>query len=222
MSIRKFYIITIVNLILCLINLQSQIRVVVCKQLFYSDNNANINSINNVNYNEIEAGIPSFSIEQEEDGEENDSSYLVEEHGQHNTGILSNSLDKDVEITVDSIPITKRINASPTSQTTTFRTTPPKTTTQLQTTLLTTNNSINLNPYKRVCVYPNWAIIRESHVGRILPEDIDPHLCTHIHYAYANIDIRTFQMMPSLSQDVKSGLHGEVIIIFIRVLQLIF
>ena len=47
-------------------------------------------------------------------------------------------------------------------------------------------------------------------MARIFPEDIDPFLCTHIHYAYANIDVRTFQLSPSQYQDFNSGDHGAV------------
>lgn len=64
--------------------------------------------------------------------------------------------------------------------------------------------------YKRVCVYPNWSILRESNMAKIYPEDIDPNLCTHIHYAYANIDVRTLQLSPSQYQDFNSGEHGAV------------
>ena len=49
--------------------------------------------------------------------------------------------------------------------------------------------------YKRVCVYPNWSILRESAVSRILPEDIDPNLCTHIHYAFAKINPETLELI---------------------------
>ena len=63
--------------------------------------------------------------------------------------------------------------------------------------------------YKRVCVFPNWSILRDSVMARIYPEDIDPFLCTHIHYAYANIDIRNFQLTPSQYEDFKSGIHGD-------------
>ena len=92
--------------------------------------------------------------------------------------------------------------------------------------------------YKRVCIYPNWSVLRDSNMAKIFPEDIDPHMCklclfssiflislmifylnsifwlkkgTHIHYAYANIDVRTFQLSPSQFQDFNSGDHGAVI-----------
>ena len=64
--------------------------------------------------------------------------------------------------------------------------------------------------YKRVCVYPNWSVLRPSKLARMFPEDINPKLCTHIHYAYANINVRTLDLMPSLRQDVLNGEHGDV------------
>lgn len=64
--------------------------------------------------------------------------------------------------------------------------------------------------YKRVCIYPNWSILRDSNMAKIFPEDIPPDLCTHIHFAYANIDVRTLQLVPSQFQDINSGDHGGV------------
>lgn len=64
--------------------------------------------------------------------------------------------------------------------------------------------------YRRVCIYPNWSVVRESEVAKIYPEDINPFLCTHIHYAYANIDVGSFQLTPSQFQDSNAGDHGAV------------
>ncbi|XP_006823336.2 acidic mammalian chitinase-like [Saccoglossus kowalevskii] len=41
--------------------------------------------------------------------------------------------------------------------------------------------------FKRVCYYSNWAQYRPG-IGSFKPEDIDPYLCTHIVYAFANMN----------------------------------
>lgn len=64
--------------------------------------------------------------------------------------------------------------------------------------------------YKRVCIYPNWAALRSSKLAQLLPENIDPNVCTHIHYVYADIDLRTLKLIPSQSEDTNSGKHGKV------------
>ena len=63
---------------------------------------------------------------------------------------------------------------------------------------------------KRVCIYPNWSALRTSKEAQLLPERIDPNICTHIHYAYANVDVRTLKLIPSQIEDIQSGSHGEV------------
>ena len=40
---------------------------------------------------------------------------------------------------------------------------------------------------KIVCYYCNWPQYRPG-VGRFVPENIDPFLCTHIIYAFAKLD----------------------------------
>lgn len=72
------------------------------------------------------------------------------------------------------------------------------------------SQSKQASDYKRVCVYPNWSVLRPVKIAKMYPEDIKPTLCTHIHYAYANINVRTLELMPSLRQDVLSGEHGAV------------
>jgi GH18 family chitinase len=47
-------------------------------------------------------------------------------------------------------------------------------------------NQRSKNPYKIVCYYTNWAQYRPK-PGTYLPEDIDPHLCTHIIFSFAKI-----------------------------------
>jgi GH18 family chitinase len=66
------------------------------------------------------------------------------------------------------------------------------------------------NLYKRVCVYPNWTVLRPKKIAKLFPDEIDPYMCTHIHYAYANINVRTLELVPSLKQDTLNGSHGAV------------
>lgn len=42
----------------------------------------------------------------------------------------------------------------------------------------------NSSGYKVVCYFTNWAWYRQG-VGKYLPSDIDPNLCTHIVYGFA-------------------------------------
>lgn len=41
--------------------------------------------------------------------------------------------------------------------------------------------------YKVVCYFSNWAWYRPDE-GKFIPEDINPHFCTHINYAFAVLD----------------------------------
>ena len=42
--------------------------------------------------------------------------------------------------------------------------------------------------YVRVCYSTNWSQYRPG-LGKFFPENIDPHLCTHLVYAFAKIDL---------------------------------
>ncbi|KAH9505781.1 hypothetical protein Btru_055795 [Bulinus truncatus] len=49
------------------------------------------------------------------------------------------------------------------------------------------NSKDHTDRYKRVCYYTNWSQYRRDQ-GKFLPTDIDPHLCTHLIFAFAKID----------------------------------
>ncbi|KFM59528.1 putative chitinase 3, partial [Stegodyphus mimosarum] len=49
---------------------------------------------------------------------------------------------------------------------------------------------------KIVCYFINWAWYR-SQPGNLLPEDVDPTLCTHINYAFAILDKNKLILKPS-------------------------
>ncbi|KAF0301779.1 Chitotriosidase-1 [Amphibalanus amphitrite] len=44
-------------------------------------------------------------------------------------------------------------------------------------------------PRRLVCYYTNWARYRKP-LAAFTPENISPHLCTHLHYAFANTNSR--------------------------------
>ena len=52
------------------------------------------------------------------------------------------------------------------------------------------------------CYFTNWAQHRQG-LGRFLPSHIDPSLCTHLYYAFANIDITARSPIPFEVNDVK-------------------
>uniref|UniRef100_A0A2C9JWJ7 Uncharacterized protein n=1 Tax=Biomphalaria glabrata TaxID=6526 RepID=A0A2C9JWJ7_BIOGL len=49
------------------------------------------------------------------------------------------------------------------------------------------NTKDHSDSYKRVCYYTNWSQYRRDQ-GKFLPTDIDPHICTHLIFAFAKID----------------------------------
>lgn len=52
------------------------------------------------------------------------------------------------------------------------------------------------------CYFTNWAQHRHG-LGRFLPSHIDPSLCTHLYYAFANIDLTNRAPHPFEVSDVK-------------------
>ncbi|KAK3775669.1 hypothetical protein RRG08_049848 [Elysia crispata] len=69
---------------------------------------------------------------------------------------------------------------------------------------------------KMICYFTNWAQYRNGE-ARFLPEDLNPNLCTHIHYAFAQISGRGTTLEPGQWNDEsKRGMIG----MYERVLQL--
>ena len=54
--------------------------------------------------------------------------------------------------------------------------------------------------YHRVCYFTNWGAHRSIKESRVYPEDIPADLCTHILYAFANLNGRSLQ--PQLANDI--------------------
>jgi len=68
------------------------------------------------------------------------------------------------------------------------------------------------SPYKLVCYYTNWSQYRPK-IGKFLPEDIDPFLCTHVIFAFGwlkNGKLASFEENDETG-DGKVGLYDRVI-----------
>jgi chitinase len=58
----------------------------------------------------------------------------------------------------------------------------------------------SVKTYRRVCFFANWAPYRGVNPN-LLPDKIDPFLCTHIHYAFAKIDPTSLKLEPTEEHD---------------------
>jgi len=73
-------------------------------------------------------------------------------------------------------------------------------------------SSPNSDGYKLVCYYTNWSQYRPK-AGKFLPENIDPHLCTHVIFAFGWIKdgkLSSFEAN-DVSGDGKLGLYQRVV-----------
>jgi hypothetical protein len=163
---------------------------------------ANINQLNKTSRN----------IDFDEASTEDATYFMEEKLTDYVDGFDTNDLIDTDRTTVIITPITTTTTTTTTITTTRSVSLPPLTTRKEYRTRKFTTLPVENISYKRICVYPNWSVLRESVLARIYPEDIDPFLCTHIHYAYANIDIRTFELMPSQYEDNHNGSFGLVIL----------
>ncbi|XP_031787655.1 probable chitinase 10 [Nasonia vitripennis] len=69
---------------------------------------------------------------------------------------------------------------------------------------------LSIGGRKMVCYFTNWAWYRQG-VGKFLPEDIDPNLCTHIVYGFAVLDYeRLVIKMHDSWADIDNDFYGRV------------
>jgi len=74
-----------------------------------------------------------------------------------------------------------------TTPATTAKTTAAATTSTTTTTPKQPNNNTPVDRYRKVCYYTNWAQYRRTPQGKYFPENLDPNLCSHVIYAFANL-----------------------------------
>ena len=59
------------------------------------------------------------------------------------------------------------------------------------------------------CYFTNWSQHRKDE-GKFLPKHIDPHLCTHAYFAFANIDVEKMRLAPFENNDMNSTSKSPV------------
>ncbi|RXG60009.1 hypothetical protein Avbf_10088 [Armadillidium vulgare] len=70
----------------------------------------------------------------------------------------------------------------------------------------------DVDPYFNtvVCYFTNWAWYRPD-IGKYMPENIDPDLCTHINYAFSTLDSEELIMKPYDSwADIDNEFYAKV------------
>ena len=79
-----------------------------------------------------------------------------------------------------------------------------------------TYSNTNAHAYKNVeksknviCYFANWAQLRASN-GKFVPENIDARPCSHVFYAYANLDSVSFEIVPGNPLvDINDGYYNR-------------
>ncbi|KAI5750701.1 hypothetical protein M8J77_000551 [Diaphorina citri] len=65
-------------------------------------------------------------------------------------------------------------------------------------------------PYKVICYYTSWAYLRQAE-GKYSPEDIDGSLCTHLVYAFADLDEQELVIRPHNNKlDLEQGFYEKI------------
>ncbi|XP_050672534.1 probable chitinase 10 isoform X2 [Leptidea sinapis] len=118
-----------------------------------------------------------------------------------------NDIDYDLE-DIEVRPSYSKPTMKPSTMVT-ARPTDRPTTTQKPTTALV--NMDEVEQYKVVCYYTNWAWYRPGS-GKFTPSEIDPTLCTHIIYAFAVLDSTQLVLKPHDNWlDVENKFYEKVI-----------
>ena len=56
--------------------------------------------------------------------------------------------------------------------------------------------------FENSCYFANWAAKRYDNISRLIPEDIDPFLCTHINFAFGKV-LESLTIAPYEEDDIK-------------------
>ena len=60
-----------------------------------------------------------------------------------------------------------------------------------------------------ICYFSNWTHLRRRS-GKFVPENIDARPCSHIFYAFANLDSDSFEVVPGNPMvDVNDGYYNR-------------
>lgn len=94
--------------------------------------------------------------------------------------------DESEEVNILQEPTTKRTEISSTTRATTSSYKPPTSSEKSKLNAIQVPDQVQSldGNYKLVCYFTNWAWYRPG-IGKYLPEDIDPNICTHIVYGFA-------------------------------------